>query len=98
MQITLPAEFKGKNFQVITAVKRIYVAYLDYISYARFPLLSFYAEARNVNHSAGTFEIYASIRAWTRTGVSGMGTVVGTNDTAAETEAVKPVVAYWVYA
>ena len=98
VQITLPAEFKGKNFQVITAVKRIYVAYLDYISYARFPLLSFYAEARNINHSAGTFEIYASIRAWNRTGVSGMGTVVGTNDTAAETEAVKPVVAYWVYA
>ena len=98
VQITLPSEFKGKNFQVITAVKRIYVAYLDYISYARFPLLSFYAEARNINRSAGTFEIYASIRAWNRTGVSGMGTVVGTNDTAAETEAVKPVVAYWVYA
>lgn len=96
--ITLPSEFKGKNFQVITAVKRIYVALLDYIEYARFPLLSFYAEARNINHSAGYFEIYASIRAWNRTGVSGMGTVVGTNDTANETAAVKPVVAYWVYA
>lgn len=96
--ITLPSEFKGKNFQVVTAVKRIYVALLDYIEYARFPLLSFYAEARNINHSAGYFEIYASIRAWNRTGVAGMGTVVGTNDTANETAAVKPVVAYWVYA
>lgn len=96
--ITLPSEFKGKQFQVITAVKRIYVALLDYIEYARFPLLSFYAEARNINTSAGYFEIYASIRAWNRTGVAGMGTVVGTNDTANETAAVKPVVAYWVYA
>ena len=96
--ITLPSEFQGKNFQVITAVKRIYVALLDYIENARFPLLSFYAEARNIDTSAGYFEIYASIRAWNRTGVSGFGTVVGTNDTANETAALKPVVAYWVYA
>lgn len=96
--ITLPSEFKGKNFQVITAVKRIYVALLDYIENARFPLLSFYAEARNIDTSAGYFEIYASIRAWNRTGVSGFGTVVGTNDTESETAALKPVVAYWVYA
>lgn len=97
--ITLPSEFKGKNFQVITAVKRIYVALLDYIENARFPLLSFYAEARNINTSAGYFEIYASIRAWNRTGFgSGWGTVIGTNDTESETAALKPVVAYWVYA
>lgn len=95
--ITLPSEFRGKPFKVVTSIKRIYVALLDYIENCRFPLLSFYAEARNIDQTNGTINIYASVRAWNRTGVSGIGTVVGTNTSEKDSNALKPVVAYWVF-
>lgn len=95
--IYLPEEFKGKPFKVVTSVKRIYVDLLDYIENARFPLLSFYAESRNVDTNAGTFQIYASVRAWNRTGYGGWGTWIGNNTTEAEASALKPVVAYWAF-
>ena len=96
--ITLPDEFKGKDFSIITAVKRIYAHNNEDITGAKYPLLSFYAESLNKNTSNGTFQIYASIRAWNRTGVSGLGTMIG-NGSAGSTESnlLKPVVAYWVF-
>ena len=96
--ITLPDEFKGKNFSIITAVKRIYAHNNEDITGAKYPLLSFYAESLNKNTSNGTFQIYASIRAWNRTGVSGMGTMIGDGSTGStESNLLKPVVAYWVF-
>lgn len=94
--ITCPSEFKGKPFKVVTAVKRIYTSTNEHVTNAYFPLISFYAEALNVNHSAGTFQVYASIRAWNRTSYGGYGTVIGDGSTA-EKQLVKPVVAYWVF-
>lgn len=95
--VYLPDEFKGKPFKVVTAVKRIYISLNDYVTNARFPLLSFYAEALNLNHSAGTFQVYASVRAWNRSSINGWGTVIGDGSNAAESEALKPVVAYWAF-
>lgn len=94
--ITCPSEFKGKPFKVVTAIKRIYTSTNEHVTSAYFPLISFYAEAHNVNHSAGTFEVYASIRAWNRRSYGGYGTVIGDGSTA-EKQLVKPVVAYWVF-
>jgi len=95
--VTLPSEFKGKAFKVVTSVKRIYVSKEEYATGCYFPLISFYAEALNVNHSAGTFQVYASIRAWNRTSYGGWGTLIGNGTTAGEREALKPVVAYWAF-
>ena len=96
--ITLPDEFKGKNFNVITAVKRIYARNNEDITGAKYPLLSFYAESLNKNTSNGTFQIYASIRAWNRTGTSGLGTMIGDGSYGTtESNLLKPVVAYWVF-
>lgn len=98
MTIRLPDEFKGKPFKVVTSIKRIYVSNTSYVTGAYFPLLSFYAEALNVNHSAGTFQVYASIRAWNRTGYSNWGTMIGNGAAGTgEREALKPVVAYWAF-
>ena len=95
--ITLPAEFQGKNFKVVTSIKRIYISDDSYVTGCYFPLLSFYAEALNINKNAGTFQIYASVRAWNRTGYSNWGQMVGNGSTAAEREAMQPVVAYWAF-
>ena len=96
--ITLPDEFKGKDFSVITAVKRIYAHNNEDITGAKYPLLSFYAESLNKNTSNGTFQIYASIRAWNRTGTSGLGTMIGNGSYGStESNLLKPVVAYWVF-
>ena len=96
--ITLPDEFKGKNFSVITAVKRIYAHNNEDITGAKYPLLSFYAESLNKDTSNGTFQIYASIRAWNRTGTSGLGTMIGDGSYGStESNLLKPVVAYWVF-
>ena len=95
--ITLPSEFQGKPFKVVTSIKRIYVSREEYATGCYFPLISFYAEALNVNQSAGTFQVYASIRAWNRTGYGGWGTLIGNGTTAGEREALKPVVAYWAF-
>lgn len=95
--VTLPAEFQGKNFKVVTSIKRIYISNDSYVTGCYFPLLSFYAEALNINKNAGTFQVYASIRAWNRTGYSNWGQMVGNGSTAAEREAMQPVVAYWAF-
>ena len=95
--ITLPDEFKGKEFKVVTSIKRIYISNDEYITGCYFPLLSFYAEATNINRANGTFQIYASIRAWNRTGYGGWGQLIGNGTTAGEREALKPVVAYWAF-
>ena len=95
--ITLPDEFKGKNFKVVTSIKRIFIAYDEYISGCYFPLLSFYAEAENIDTRNGRFSIYASIRAWNRVGYGGWGQLVGNGSSAGERDAIKPVVAYWAF-
>ena len=56
--ITLPDEFKGKNFKVVTSIKRIFIAYDEYVTGCYFPLLSFYAEASNIDRANGRFNIY----------------------------------------
>ena len=93
----MPDEFKGKNFKVVTSIKRIYVSNDEYVTGCYFPLLSFYAESQNVNSANGRFQIYASIRAWNRTGYGGWGKLIGNGTTAGEREAIKPVVAYWAF-
>lgn len=95
--VTLPAEFQGKDFKVVTSIKRIYISNDSYVTGCYFPLLSFYAEALNINKNAGTFQVYASVRAWNRTGYSNWGQMVGNGSTAAEREAMQPVVAYWAF-
>lgn len=95
--ITLPDEFKGKNFKVVTSIKRIFVAYDEYLTGCYFPLLSFYAEAEHIDTANGRFNIYASIRAWNRVGYGGWGQLIGNGSSAAERDAIKPVVAYWAF-
>lgn len=94
--IQLPSEFIGKNFKVVTAVKRIYTSNSDHVTSAYFPLISFYAEALNLNRNTGTFQVYASIRAWNRTSYGGNGTIIG-DGSWNEKQLVKPVVAYWAF-
>ena len=95
--ITLPDEFKGKNFKVVTSIKRIFIAYDEYVTGCYFPLLSFYAEVESVDFPNGRFTIYASIRAWNRVGYGGWGQLIGNGSSAGEREALKPVVAYWAF-
>lgn len=94
--IQLPSEFIGKNFKVVTAIKRIYTSNSDHVTSAYFPLLSFYAEALNINRNTGTFQVYASIRAWNRKSYGGYGTMIG-DGSWDEKQLVKPVVAYWAF-
>ena len=94
--IQLPSEFIGKNFKVVTAIKRIYTSNSDHVTSAYFPLISFYAEALNINKNTGTFQVYASIRAWNRTSYGGYGTIIG-DGSQGEKQLVKPVVAYWAF-
>lgn len=94
--IQLPSEFIGKNFKVVTAVKRIYTSNSDHVTSAYFPLISFYAEALNLNRNTGTFQVYASIRAWNRKSYGGYGTMIG-DGSWDEKQLVKPVVAYWAF-
>lgn len=95
--ITLPDEFKGKNFKVVTSIKRIFIAYDEYVTGCYFPLLSFYAEANSIDTRNGRFNIYASVRAWNRVGYSNWGQLIGDGSTAGERDAIKPVVAYWAF-
>ena len=95
--ITLPDEFKGKNFKVVTSIKRMFIAYDEYITGCYFPLLSFYAEAEHIDTANGRFDIYASIRAWNRVGYGGWGQLIGNGSSAEEKDAIKPVVAYWAF-
>lgn len=94
--IPLPEEFIGKNFKVITAIKRIYTSNSDHVTSAYFPLISFYAEALNLDKNTGTFQVYASVRAWNRTSYGGYGTIIG-DGSQSEKQLIKPVVAYWAF-
>lgn len=94
--IQLPSEFIGKNFKVVTAVKRIFTSNNDHVTSAYFPLISFYAEALNLDRNTGTFQVYASIRAWNRKSYGGYGTMIG-DGSWDEKQLVKPVVAYWAF-
>ena len=97
--VRLPDEFRNKQFYIVTAIKRIYAQNNTDITGAKFPLLSFYAEAVNADYTSATFKVYASVRAWNRTGVSGLGTIVGDGSIGStESNLLKPVVAYWVFA
>lgn len=95
--ITLPDEFKGKNFKVVTSIKRMFIAYDEYLTGCYFPLLSFYAEAEHIDTANGRFDIYASIRAWNRVGYGGWGQLIGNGSSVEEKDAIKPVVAYWAF-
>ena len=97
VSITLPDEFKGKNFKVVTSIKRMFIAYDEYVTGCYFPLLSFYAEAEHIDTANGRFDIYASIRAWNRVGYGGWGQLIGNGSSAEEKDAIKPVVAYWAF-
>lgn len=94
--IQLPSEFIGKNFKIVTSIKRIYTSDNSHVTSAYFPLISFYAEALNVNRNTGTFQVYASVRAWNRTSYGGYGTIIGDGNWN-EKQLVKPVVAYWAF-
>lgn len=94
--IQLPSEFIGKNFKVVTSIKRIYTSDNSHVTSAYFPLISFYAEALNLNRNTGTFQVYASVRAWNRTSYGGYGTIIGDGNWN-EKQLVKPVVAYWAF-
>ena len=97
--VRLPDEFRNKNFYVVTSIKRIYAQNNTDITGAKFPLLSFYAEAVSADSASATFKVYASVRAWNRTSVSGLGTMVGDGSIGStESNLLKPVVAYWVFA
>ena len=97
--VRLPDEFRNKNFYVVTSIKRIYTQNNEDVTGAKFPLLSFYAEAVNADSASATFQVYASVRAWNRKGVSGLGTMVGDGSIGStESNLIKPVVAYWVFA
>ena len=97
--VRLPDEFRNKNFYVITSIKRIYTQNNEDVTGAKFPLLSFYAEAVNANSASATFQVYESVRAWNRKGVSCLGTMVSDGSIGStESNLIKPVVAYWVFA
>jgi predicted nucleic acid-binding Zn-ribbon protein len=95
--ITIPWEFYGKDFQVITAIRRIYINDNAHVTNARFPLLSFYVECTGKNIWAPNFTVYASIRAWNRSSYGGYGTLIGDGN-ATEKAIMKPAIAFWVIA
>lgn len=92
--IQLPDEFKGKKFKVVTSVKRINT-YYDVYSYQA-PILSFYAHADVVDYEKGQISVYASVRAWDKSGFGGEGVLIG--DSSIDKQWIKPTVAYWVVA
>ena len=93
-RIYLPSEFRGKPFKVITSIKRVASHYDLYTHKA--PLLSFYAQCSNYNHSEGWIDIYASVRGWNYNNNMGVdrGQIIG--DETSDNTLLKPVVAYWV--
>ena len=95
--ISLPSEFYGKDFQVITAIRRIYINDNAHVTNARFPLLSFYVECTGKNIWAPNMTVYASVRAWNRSNYGGYGTLIGDGN-ATEKAIMKPAIAFWVIA
>jgi hypothetical protein len=93
--ITLPDEFKGKNFKVMTSIKGIHSVNNEDITEARYPLLSFYTEVLNNDYAKGTFQVRAIVNAWNRNNLNDYGNVVG--DEEDEKQLIKPIVAYWVF-
>ena len=91
--ITLPKEFRGKNFNVIVGIKRVRMAYDVYEE--KFLLMGFYAEVENIDKKNGTFTVYGSVRAVDSKNISGNALIAGADYAQ---DKLRPVVAYWVYA
>lgn len=92
VRLNVPAEFKGKDFKVVSSIKRVNVFYDVYKAQA--PLMSFYAGVSKVNTQEGWFEIYASVRAWDKDNI-GEGDIIGDHPT--DKDMIKPTVAYWIF-
>ena len=92
VRLNVPAEFKGKDFKVVSSIKRVNVYYDVYKAQA--PLMSFYAGVDTVNTKEGWFEIYASVRAWDKDNIA-EGNIVGDHPT--DKGLIKPTVAYWIF-
>lgn len=91
--ITLPNEFKGKNFNVIVGIKRVRMAYDVYAK--KYLLMGFYAEVSNIDTWNGKFSVYGSVRGVDSTNIKPNALIAGADYA---TEELRPVVAYWVYA
>lgn len=91
--ITLPKEFRGKNFNVIVGIKRVRMAYDVYEE--KFLLMGFYAEVVSVDKANGSFEVYGSVRGVDSKNISGSALIAGADYAQ---DKLRPVVAYWVYA
>ena len=91
--ITLPKEFRGKNFNVIVGIKRVRMAYDVYEE--KFLLMGFYAEVENIDKKNGTFTVYGSVRAVDSKNISSNALIAGADYAQ---DKLRPVVAYWVYA
>lgn len=92
VRLNVPAEFKGKDFKVVSSIKRVNVFYDVYKAQA--PLMSFYAGVSKINTKEGWFEIYASVRAWDKDNI-GEGDIIGDHPT--DKDMIKPTVAYWIF-
>ena len=91
--ITLPNEFKGRNFNVIVGIKRVRMAYEVYEE--KFLLMGFYAEVENIDKRNGTFTVYGSVRAVDSKNTTGGALIAGADYAQ---DKLHPIVAYWVYA
>lgn len=91
--ITLPSEFKGKNFNVIVGIKRVRMAYDVYAE--KYLLMGFYAEVSNVDTRNGKFSVYGSVRAVNSTNIKPNASIAGADYARNK---LRPIVAYWVYA
>lgn len=101
--VTLPSEFRGKPFKVISTIKRIRTMADIYVH--QWPILTFHAITENINHANGTFNVYASVRAlnYTKTNEGTWGALVGdgSQNSAAEDASdkghIKTTVAFWAF-
>ena len=101
--VTLPAEFRGKPFKVISTIKRIRTIADIYVH--QWPILTFHAITENINHANGTFNVYASVRAlnYTKTNEGTWGALVGdgsqnsATEDASEKGHIKTTVAFWAF-
>ena len=91
--ISLPQEFRGKDFNVIVGIKRVRMAYDVYAK--KYLLMGFYAEVSNIDKWNGRFSVYGSVRGVNSTNIKPNALIAGADYA---TEELRPVVAYWVYA
>lgn len=93
VEVTLPSEFKGKDFTVVVGIKRVQMAYEVYQE--KFLLMGFYAELVSVDKARGTFKAYGSIRGVDSKDISGSALIAGADYAQ---DKLRPIMAYWVYA